>query len=730
MSELTALERIRALLRVENFKPFFGLLVILILFLPGIWQGGQYFWGANENGWIETQKPLLAEGVAYTQTRLGNWQLPHWNPYEESGAPFLSNARQSVFEPFKLVLAPWPLPEAVYWNTLIVLRLLLSGLLMFGFLRMRQISGAGAFVGSLLWVFSSVLLRLSFFPEALAFLLLPGMLYLVERYVHGRRVSLLLPLSALGGLLFLSGPVVSAVWVLLITFVYLALRLYRQHLRTEPHPFALRDLRSGLLALLAAVCLAGIQLVPSFLQWLQYFGLPNFQQWRVQLTMTEGVTAWPDRLMDALLPLDIANQLNAGTVALHTGQLFVGISGLFLIILALLFGYRQKQTWFWTVLAFVSASLVIFLPGLASFVAPLERHGSSLFFLGIFGLAVLGALGADHLLAHFWHWRRRAAVILMLTLIGELYLAHGQMLRFEFYQSLAYEIGAIPRPNLSPLSRHVALQDVEALPQDRWIQIGRGSPQATLSPRLTTWIEAVLQPDNTPRQGATRLPDRLLDSASIRYLLAPDASRFIDGGGKYLTERDPLTGQEKIAEYPYTVHNTDSLTRAYMAYNAIFLGTSQTVMNTLLTPDFDPRRQVTVEAPFPVAELEQFENLDSTQLPATTSATLTRYLPERVDLTVRAEAPGILVLADTYDSNWHATVGEQPRRIFPANGPWRGLYLAAGDQVVSFEYRNHSVYYGLALSLLTLTGLMIWWQRDRRRLAKELTELDETFHQW
>jgi uncharacterized membrane protein YfhO len=86
-------------------------------------------------------------------------------------------------------------------------------------------------------------------------------------------------------------------------------------------------------------------------------------------------------------------------------------------------------------------------------------------------------------------------------------------------------------------------------------------------------------------------------------------------------------------------------------------------------------------------------------------AEIVAYAPERVEIDVQAERPGLLVLSDTYFPGWRAWVDDVETEILRANGLFRAVALSAGVHRVRFEYRPASLRFGAALSAASL-GLL------------------------
>jgi uncharacterized membrane protein YfhO len=85
-----------------------------------------------------------------------------------------------------------------------------------------------------------------------------------------------------------------------------------------------------------------------------------------------------------------------------------------------------------------------------------------------------------------------------------------------------------------------------------------------------------------------------------------------------------------------------------------------------------------------------------------------------VELEASLDAPGVVVLADTYYPGWHATVDGQPASIVAVNHLFRGVPAPKGTHRVRFEYRATRIWWGAAVSA---AGLAIALLLVTRRAA-------------
>jgi hypothetical protein len=98
------------------------------------------------------------------------------------------------------------------------------------------------------------------------------------------------------------------------------------------------------------------------------------------------------------------------------------------------------------------------------------------------------------------------------------------------------------------------------------------------------------------------------------------------------------------------------------------------------------------------------------------SATFLEDGIHRVVVRACLPADGYLALFDTYDPDWKVKVDEAPAPLMRANGIFRGVHLARGTHIVSFEYHPSALYRGAQISAVTALVLAIaaLWERRRR----------------
>jgi hypothetical protein len=115
------------------------------------------------------------------------------------------------------------------------------------------------------------------------------------------------------------------------------------------------------------------------------------------------------------------------------------------------------------------------------------------------------------------------------------------------------------------------------------------------------------------------------------------------------------------------------------------------MLAALADPSFDPTTEVLLETSVshpqsPVSDLQSLSLHDA---------------PNRVTIRAALDAPGYLVLADTWYPGWRATVDGDSVDLLRANYGFRAVWLDAGEHTVEMVYRPSSVLVGGVLSLIS-----------------------------
>ena len=185
------------------------------------------------------------------------------------------------------------------------------------------------------------------------------------------------------------------------------------------------------------------------------------------------------------------------------------------------------------------------------------------------------------------------------------------------------------------------------------------------------------------------------DLLSARYLISR-----ADAGSSGARFRLLLTTPEGLTLW----ENPRAMPRAWLAGSAE-IADRETALQRIREPGFDPRRELYLTGELPPADRAAGGRVE-----------ITAYRPNRVEIAAEATAPAYLVLADTFDPGWRATVDGRPAPVALANGIYRAVWVPAGRHEVVFTYRPPYLVPGLATAAagaLAVLGmfLLAWHQR-------------------
>jgi len=140
--------------------------------------------------------------------------------------------------------------------------------------------------------------------------------------------------------------------------------------------------------------------------------------------------------------------------------------------------------------------------------------------------------------------------------------------------------------------------------------------------------------------------------------------------------------------------------RVYLAERATVVPDSLAAAQAMAAPDFRPGHDAVIEA----AEARS----------ASGACTLSRFLPERIEVACESAAPAYLILADASFPGWRAEVNGVGAPVLRANAAMRGVPVPAGASRVVLRYRPSGLLAGAVCSFFAFfAALLVSW-RSRR----------------
>ena len=734
------------------------LAAFIFAFFPGVLLGSEAFFYRDYG-------VLGYPFIYYHHESFWRGELPLWNPLSNCGAPFLAQWGTLALYPLSLIYLVFPLPWSL--GVFCLGHLFLGGLGMY-FLAHRWVDNRfAASVAGLVFAFNGVALSSLMWPNyTVALGWMPWIILLAEQgWREGKRRLLLAALVA--ALQMLSG----VPEFILLTWLLLLLMLAGQLIIGS-----VPRVRAGGRFLLLIVLVAGltaVQLLP-FLDLLAHSQrAPGFaaEKW--------AMPGWG--WANLLVPMFHYAQTPQGVFFQQGQQFltsyYLGTGALLLALLAI-WQVRQRRVYFLAAIALLGLILALgengfLLHWLKQTVPALGfiRYPVKYVVLAAIAIPLLAAYGVRQaqtlpasLRARAW----RPSLMLWLTLLTliavTLWLGRTQPLFYD--QAELTERNAVVR--VCFLTAMLALiywgtrllRSQQKLLCRLGILILLGLDGLTHLPQLNPVISAnafepglaqqILKLQPPPSVGTTRVmispaADKLLLNKSLKEF-EPDFLgkrlglwsnlNLLEGFPKVngsstlqikeqaeiqsLLYTSPTNDLPRLADFLAVSHVTtpDALIEwtARTTQMPLITGGQQpvfadtnTTIRALLDPTFDPRRIVYLPP-----EAKPFVTVTN----ASAVKILSRdFRANRIELTVEAEQPALLVVAQSFYHPWRAYVDGKPVPLWRANHAFQALQIPAASHQVKLVYEDRRFQLGAAISGATLLGGLLAWFGRRRPAA-------------
>jgi hypothetical protein len=675
--------------------------------------------------------------IAFARRAIAGGELPLWNPFDRAGYSFVAEPQSGFFDPvtWVLVLIALLIGSAPAW--LITLKsIFYYGIAASGidaYLRERRVPAWAAGLGVVAFTLCARLDKLkdqsALWPTAWVGWLLFAAHRCIERPDPRRGVWLGLAVSAC----VLSGypPTVFRLGLLVFPIsVVLLVRVLREAEDPRAHAKALARALAVAGLIVVGLCAAQVQATLSV--------LPMTERAALQTSEVLATRTRPEHWKGffAILP---------GKSPL---MVYAGLATAVVSLLALV-RVRSAEVWVWFALAvfgFVLAAghrtpvlpALAHAPGFRSFRIPAHY-----LLLTSTAVTVLAALGASSLTER----SRQSSIWATGITVGALALAvtftpEADGTRWLLWLFAAGALLALAW--IEPRHRRIAgWVVVVAVALDLF---AAGRPVATLlrpypSPeRQEQLVERMTEPATYrfadfewaknrpgPRVGMRDLLGHRPALTDRRYMMmyevAPKSGHVLQAMNVELASfkrRDRATrtrSLKRIRELKHVYRVRDPWPIAFFVDHVRVLETPDDVLDALR------------EGGPPAVFLEAAHARSLGPLPEEGSdpiaPVLVSYANNRVVIDVDAPAAGVLVVAESFDPGWRATVDGADAPIVRANLIHRAVPVAAGPHRVELEYAPAGLSALLWLFLLTATGAGVWlWRTSRRAGGRDTLRAD------
>jgi Bacterial membrane protein YfhO len=715
----------------------------------------------------------IPQKVVYAED-LHRLTLPLWNDRAGHGYPILGESQTGVFYPTNLLLYAF-LPVNAAYNVNHLLHYLLAFVFAWLYARSINLSGWGSGLAALVYTYGWFPPRSCWEWAIIGGAWMPAAFWCLERFFATRRWRFAFGLSGALALQLLDGHFNLAFFTVLTLFPYAGLRLF---LANRGLPDATRSRKGRCLAIsLACVAcgfaLAAVQLAPVWeLKTLSQRATPGAEHRLAQGSIplaywSEMVCPWRWYALDVNRDEFLANfesVLGAPTNQVEA-QLYFGLIPLALaiaaIILAIPTGDRLSLIWavfgvfalLYTPGWFLGATGRI--PGFNFFQDP-GRYGV----ITTFAVGILAGRGLDRLRETGSLW---ISVAVLVGFAGAMWTAleltaQGQTLVTETALPSPFTLGPFTLTD-GAVTSLILLGLVAIVVSTLALQL-RPASESTLSTPLARatltgcvllvtaldlWIVSRVFLFSGYTQMVDDPPINHLDQSPIQQILGRDGGvdRVYEpqGLGNLLTVFDTAKTPVYLTFGPEAYVNPQLVMPASPLSKKIDWLRRAGVTHVLSSGPLDgtqwPVRPVWAgrdpvlspaavrREPLYLYELEGSRGRVAWQKPGPDHmARVVAYRSDRIDVDARSPDGGRLILTDLMYPGWTVTVDGKPAEPIVFEGMFRSVDVPAGEHKVVWCYRPRSVYWGMAVSVLTLLFLAAvahvrYWYPQRLRFLDE-----------
>ena len=729
----------------KNWLPLVLLAALVVFYLP-VLTGTRFFWED-----IADAYPVSS----YLADSLRHFRLPYWSPYMSGGSPMIAELCGIFYPPNWLLslfvgadgrLSFWALELEV------ILHLLLAGLFVYRLAREWKLSTQASTYAGLVFMFSGFMSVRTIHP-AIIFPLawFPLALLLVVRAMDGRRFAPALAAGLVMGLAALVGHPQIIMHMAYALGLYVLVHVGRSW-RTQGSGVLLRGA-----AVLGLVGLVGFGIAAAqYLPTLEF--LKHSTRASISYELMTDCSLPPTHLLTLFVPkalgsvsgptgpsVSVSSPLTVYNYYYCETMIYLGILPLLLAGFAAA-DKKQPLRWFFAALAAVALTLAFgsytplyrvalaVLPGFSMFRIPARLSDLFTFAMCVmagFGMELFLREGTERLAKNLlkvvavcagwavlvWialfsgllrgqqrfpdtlgrQWTLFTALALVAaaavfwrtrknwTRAGGYWLIVG--VTFLDLFSFGHDFNASRHsPTQFPLARNDAITQIQRESKQETFRVSMsGGSRFRLGRNRGSWDHVETLDGYTgwtiARFEQVGRSQQFLDLLNVKYEIDPTGQRLIPNPGY--------------------------LPRARMVYRYQVAASDSAALKTVRDGEFDYRT---------VAILEHdpgFPNRVSDSVRS--EVVITRRETDRMELEVRTDSGGILVLSEVYYPEWKALVDGRPAEIYPVDYVLRGITLSAGPHCVEMYFDRSRVRRGMLTSLLTLVITVGFILLSRRR---------------
>lgn len=604
----------------------------------------------------------------YTSIHLRSFLLPYWNPYSQSGEPWLANPQTGVFYPPTWLFVALPFDTA--YMLYLALHLLLLGWGAY-FLFLRFASGGGALAGATMVMLCGPTMSLVDVSNNLAsFAWIPLVLWCALSKASARVAALVLAMTFLAGEPFFAG------------------------LGAVLYAIVVRSWKKTAMAGLGAFGLSAVQLLP-FLEMLR--GSDRAARLAADQIFSESMRV-SDWLRIVVPPHFSTGAFDPGLSQHFIAVVYLGVPAVVLAIVAVVAGRRsrplaldRRAAW----LALLAFSIIVAagnrLPFAGEIFARLPltlfRYPSRVVPFGALAIAALAAIGWDRIRPN----RRWADLLLVLIIVVDLLPRERPL-----FDMAPFNTNIVPYP--AAIGR-----------QAKMIRMARG--------RITNrsvWISGYLNLYQRRYDAATAAP-----VANDRYLRLHDAAllrgqrELVDfiGAGFILSDRSIPALPVVARSGPVSV---------YLNIKVPPMATFWARASSFDSPEEALRASIDHSDRAALFLSPRIGARFASAKPLVTSAAFIELDARHAHLVVDAPSDGFVMLTQQDSPSWRVFVDGVEKKKLLASGVFRAVEIEKGHHDVVWRFHASSLLAGAWMSVIT-SALLLLSKFVKRNRAKNFS---------
>ena len=186
---------------------------------------------------------------------------------------------------------------------------------------------------------------------------------------------------------------------------------------------------------------------------------------------------------------------------------------------------------------------------------------------------------------------------------------------------------------------------------------------------------------------------RMLDLLSVRYIL----DRPENASSERNFPVSSFTKSKTIGDWT-VFENIHAAPRAFIASSIRYADTAKDISSVLFDAAFIPDKTAVVPSGL---SFDAYQNASGT-------AAIVSYEPENVAIKTVTGTDALLVLTDTFDPDWIASIDGRETGIVPVDLALRGVVVPKGTHTVLMRYKPQSVQIGIYVSIISSIGAVIY----------------------